>query len=73
VAKVRIFYIFGKDETIKKAHTYLYEAPTESTSGFYMYKRVDTVTLIADNAGVLRVKVYSIINTKMVAQTLPNT
>lgn len=38
-----------------------------------MYKRVDTVTLIADNAGVLRVKVYSIINTKMVAQTLPNT
>lgn len=69
MAKVRIFYIFGKDETIKKG-TLL---ANRGYIHFYMHKRVDTVTLIADNAGVLRVKVYSIINTKMVAQTLPNT
>ncbi len=40
---------------------------------FFVHKFIDTVTLIADNADVPRDKVYSIINTKMVAQTLPNT
>jgi hypothetical protein len=32
-----------------------------------MHKPIDVVIVIADDAGMLRNKVYSIINTKMVA------